>query len=224
MSDPTHHPMCVMLTCKDAKKSIAFYRGVLGFELEKSWPDDDNPMWANLLLDGQSVMVGQAQEPDAAMCAHGSPEQVAYWKERWSFWSKNDAGSGMLVYLMVPDVDGYYKTVKSKGAEPRTPPISQFYGIRDFVVADPSGYQLVFYSAIKMENCQSCGMPLADAKPGQMYCGHCTDEKGNLHPYEAILEGTIQGYFMGMQKMSREDAEPAAREHLAKMPAWQGRG
>jgi len=143
-------------------------------------------------------MVGQAQEPDEAMCAHGSPGQVAYWKDRWSLWKKNDAGSGMLVYVRVPNVDNYYETVKSKGAETHTPPISQFYGIRDFVVADP--------------------------EPGQLYCGHCVDESGKLRPYESILEGSIQGYFMGMKKMSREDAEPAAREHLAKMPAWQGRG
>jgi hypothetical protein len=41
-----------------------------------------------------------------------------------------------------------------------------------------------------------------------------------LRPYEAILEGTIQGYFMGMQRMERAEAEVAAKEHLAKMPAW----
>ena len=75
-----------------------------------------------------------------------------------------------------------------------------------------------------MESCQSCGMPLSDAEPGQMYCQYCTDEQGQLRTYETVLEGTIQGYFMGMQKMSREEAELAAREHLAKMPAWQGRG
>jgi hypothetical protein len=38
-----------------------------------------------------------------------------------------------------------------------------------------------------------------------------------------VLEGTITGYFMGMQKMERSEAEKAAREHLATMPAWHGR-
>ncbi|MFT7486989.1 MAG: hypothetical protein ACI9F9_002847, partial [Candidatus Paceibacteria bacterium] len=77
-----------------------------------------------------------------------------------------------------------------------------------------------FYSPIQMTSCQSCGVPLADAIEGQMYCEHCTDDRGQLHPFEAILEGTITGYFMGMQKMERAAAEVAAKEHLLKMPAW----
>jgi hypothetical protein len=56
-----------------------------------------------------------------------------------------------------------------------------------------------------------------------MYCQYCTDEKGALKPYEAVFEGTTQGYFMAMQKMPRPQAEKAAREHLAKMPAWKSR-
>ena len=88
---------------------------------------------------------------------------------------------------------------------------------------DPDGYRLVFYTPVAMESCQSCGMPLADAEPGQMYCDYCTDEKGTLRPYEQVFEGTVTGYFMGMQKMGRKDAEKAAKEHLGKMPAWVGR-
>jgi len=49
------------------------------------------------------------------------------------------------------------------------------------------------------------------------------DAKGQLKPYEQVFEGTVTGYFMGMQKMARKEAEKAAREHLAKMPAWANR-
>jgi hypothetical protein len=56
-----------------------------------------------------------------------------------------------------------------------------------------------------------------------MYCQYCSDEKGKLRPYEQVFEGTVTGYFMGMQKMPGPAAEKAAKEHLAKMPAWQGR-
>ena len=45
-------------------------------------------------------------------------------------------------------------------------------------------------------------------------------DAGKLKPYTAVLEGTIQGDFMGMQTMERAAAEVAANEHLAKMPAW----
>lgn len=71
---------------------------------------------------------------------------------------------------------------------------------------------LAFYrDTMSMPSCPSCGMPMKDAKPGK------------LRPFQQILEGTTTGYFMAMQKMPREKAEMAAREHLAKMPAWHGR-
>ena len=89
--------------------------------------------------------------------------------------------------------------------------------------ADPDGYRLLFYTPIQMSSCQSCGMPLKDAKPGSMYCQYCTDDKGNLKPYEKVFEGTTTGYFMAMQKLPRKDAEAAAKKHLATMPAWKGR-
>jgi hypothetical protein len=76
---------------------------------------------------------------------------------------------------------------------------------------------------VSLELCQSCGLPLGDARPGQIYCRHCTDERGQLRPFDDVLEGTTVGYFMGMRQMERPAAEQAAREHLAKMPAWSGR-
>ena len=47
MSTPKgHYPLAIALTSKDMSKSVAFYRNVLGFELETIWPDADQPMWA----------------------------------------------------------------------------------------------------------------------------------------------------------------------------------
>ena len=216
------YPLMLMLTCKDVGRSVAFYRDVLGFELEQAWPDKDNPMWANMVLDRQSIMLGGDSDPDSPECGSGAfpDDHVAWWKERHAAWGRNVAGVGAFFYVCVDDVDAYHARISAHGAMPATRPHSEFYGIRDFVVADPDGYQLMFYTPIKMSQCQSCGMPLTDAEPGQMYCGHCADERGNLHPYEAILEGTIQGYFMGIMKLERAEAEQAAVEHLAKMPAW----
>jgi catechol 2,3-dioxygenase-like lactoylglutathione lyase family enzyme len=63
MGNTTMYPMSVILTVRDAAKSVAWYRDVLGFKLEQSWPDETKPMWANLVLDGQSVMLGQMMDP-----------------------------------------------------------------------------------------------------------------------------------------------------------------
>jgi uncharacterized glyoxalase superfamily protein PhnB len=218
-------PLCVMITVKDMTRTIAFYRDVCGFELEAKWPDTDNPMWANLMLGGQSVMIGTSMDPEKGDCGTHEMDATtkAYWKSSYTDYQKNKAGVGVFIYLQVPDVDAHHDRVVTKGAKNAGKPTTQFYGIRDYWIEDPDGYRLLFYTPIKMSSCQSCGMPLTNAVPGQMYCQYCTDEKGALKPYETVLEGTTQGYFMAMQKMPRPQAEKAAREHLAKMPAWMHR-
>jgi len=45
-------------------------------------------------------------------------------------------------------VDKYFLWVKGQGIEPRTEPKTWPWGKREFVVKDPDGYKLVFYSLI----------------------------------------------------------------------------
>jgi uncharacterized glyoxalase superfamily protein PhnB len=213
-------PLMVMLTVKDMMKTIAFYKDTLGFKVPERWPDTDPPMWANLVLGDQSIMIGPSMSPDSPGCGDMDAATKDYWKTSYEDFKKNKAGVGIIVYLKVDNVDAYYDRVVTQGLDTKSKPKSQFYGIRDFWVEDPDGYRLMFYQPIQMSSCQSCGMPLKDAAPGTMYCSYCTDEKGKLRPYEQVLEGTTSGYFMAMQKMPRPQAEKAAREHLAKMPAW----
>ncbi len=219
--DCDQHPMSVGFTASNLKASLAFYRDKLGFKLKECWPDENAPMWANVLLDGQSVMFGQAMPAaDMEKMCGADPAAAKFWSARSAEFAKNVHGAGVNLYLMVPDVDAFAAQVKRAGVALALEPKSQFYGLRDFVVVDPDGYTLTFYTPVKMENCQSCGMPLADATPGQMYCAYCTDETGHLRPYEQVFEGTVSGFFMAHMKMPRPAAEQAAREHLAKMPAW----
>lgn len=167
------------------------------------------------------VMIGAAMEPDPAWCEDEGALKLQ--KEMLDTFNNNAAGAGASFYFVVDKVDQYYEGVKERGGVPRTEPKSQFYGLRDFMILDPDGYRLLPYSYIQMTECQSCGMPMTDAQPGDMYCQHCTDDKGNLRSYEEVFEGTVQGYFMGMQGMERGDAEAAAKEHLSQMQAWKCR-
>ncbi|MEM7305911.1 MAG: hypothetical protein AAF682_04540 [Planctomycetota bacterium] len=48
--------------------------------------------------------------------------------------------------------------------------------------------------------------------------------QGRAEPYEEVFKGTVTGFFMGMQKMERSPPEAAAKEHLARMPAWMMHG
>lgn len=213
--------MSVLITSRDMQATLRFYVEQCGFEMKESWPSDEAPQWANLVLGGQSVMVGEPAKPEMVerMCAD-DPVAKARWTGVIADWNANKPGVGLQVYVQVPDIDAFAARLRERGASVPGEPKSQFYGIRELPVTDPDGYQLMFFTPITMSSCQSCGMPLQDAQPGDMHCDHCTDESGHLRPYEHILEGTVTGYFMGMQKMERGPAEAAAREHLSKMPAW----
>jgi uncharacterized glyoxalase superfamily protein PhnB len=213
--------MSVMLTSNKVSASVKYYTETLGFELKESWPNKDDPQWANLVYEGQSIMVGMAVDPTkVAAAAHGDAAAEAFWTRAAQDFKDNKPGVGIQVYVEVADIDSYAAEIKTRGADFDGEPKTQFYGIRDLGLDDPDGYRIVFFSPVAMESCQSCGMPLADAKPGQMYCAYCTTDEGTLQPYERIFEGTVTGYFMGMQKMERAAAEAAAKEHLSKMPAW----
>jgi len=225
MSTPCKFPNSVGLTVSNMKASLAFYREKLGFKLNEFWPDENSPFWASLDLDGQVVMFGQAMPASEMekMCG-SNPDAGKFWAKAADTFAKHPHGTGVNLYFLVPDVDEYCATLKKRGLVPALKPTTQFYGLRDIVLTDPDGYTLTFYTPVKMESCQSCGMPLTDAQPGQMYCHYCVDEKGLLKPFDVVLAGTVHGYFMEHLKMAKPQAEVAAREHLAKMPAWKSRG
>lgn len=227
MSNPNQecpqYPNSIMLTARDVKASVAFYRDVLGFNLQEAWPDKENPMWANLILDKQSIMVGGMPEPESAHEMGCGAEDIDYMRKCKSQFESNAPGVGVAFYIMVPDVDKHYADVKKRGGKPHNEPKTQFYGLRDYRIQDPTGYTLQMYSPVTLSSCQSCAMPLQDAQPGQMYCQYCVNPDGSLKSYEVVFEGTVSGYFMGMQKMKRADAEKAATAHLENQPAWAGR-
>ncbi len=224
MAQKEHDPLTLILTVRDAKKSIAFYRETLGFELEAAWPDENNPMWANLMMGRQGIMISALMnDADIGKMCAGDEGAAKYMRTLNEEYKKNQPGVGVLIYVAVPDVDQYHAGLVKKGLQGLSNPQTQFYGIREFALQDPDGFRFLFYTTVKMASCQSCGMPLKDAKPGELHCGYCTDASGKLKPFEQVLEGTTTGYFMGMQKMPRAEAEKAAREHLKKMPAWHGR-
>jgi len=59
---------------------------------------------------------------------------------------KTPKGLGVYMYVEVENVDKYFLWVKERGITPRTEPRTWPWGKREFVVKDPDGYKLVFYS------------------------------------------------------------------------------
>lgn len=64
--------------------------------------------------------------------------------------------------------------------------------------------------------CESCGMPIDDGT----YCEYCSDENGNLQPFEERFERMVQWTMGRGQSHSREQAEADTLAYMATMPAW----
>lgn len=62
---------------------------------------------------------------------------------------KNPKGLGIYFYVEVENVDKYFSEIKENGIVPRTEPKTWLWGKREFVVKDPDGYKLVFFSPVK---------------------------------------------------------------------------
>ena len=55
-------------------------------------------------------------------------------------------GNGMFIYVKVDNVDEYYQSLTKKKIKPSSEPKDWPWGNREFVVKDPDGYRLVFFT------------------------------------------------------------------------------
>lgn len=113
----------------DLEKTTEFYEA-LGFEFRKNVPDVSataylNWFWIEFLLVGK-VVTEQFKEDVSA-----SPK-----------------GAGQYIHINVEDVDEFYDGVVQKGLTPACEPQDFSWGHREFVLIDPDGYKLVFFSKI----------------------------------------------------------------------------
>ena len=198
------------LAVRNMKETIEFYKNSLGFGVGMTFPDADNPEYADLSKDGMVLMFIPAEN-----IGIGRGEKL---------------GIGVNLYMQIDgDIDEYYDEVKKKGVKIAVEIKDEPFGIRDFTVEDVDGYQLTFNQVAKTaKNCMSCGMPMTKPEdfgggnPNNIYCVHCSNPDGSLKSYEEALEG-MTSFMMTSQNMDREAAEKAAREYMSKMPAWSDR-
>ncbi len=55
-------------------------------------------------------------------------------------------GAGSFLHLSVNNVDEFYELIVEKGLEPSSTPNNFAWGRREFVIRDPDGYKIVFFS------------------------------------------------------------------------------
>jgi len=114
---------------KDLEASVEFYEA-LGFELKKRVPDVAatvylNDFWVEFLLEDK--VVTEAFKEDVTV----SPK-----------------GAGQYMHINVENVDEFYKDALTKSLKPVSEPQDFPWGHREFVLVDPDGYKLVFFSKL----------------------------------------------------------------------------
>lgn len=76
-----------------------------------------------------------------------------------------------------------------------------------------------------MKTCIACGMPMKEKEDFAMgdeskdYCKFCARPDGTMQNYEEKLEGMTE-FIVKTQGLDRNAAGDAAREMMAKLPAW----
>jgi catechol 2,3-dioxygenase-like lactoylglutathione lyase family enzyme len=118
------------IRCRKMKTSIAFYTGVLDFELAEDDVDEGDPSFSFLTRDGDPL---------------------------WLSSHSGDGEFGQVVAVLVDDVDALFHKFRARGlvtpGNPDAPqhvhegPIDQTWGTREFYVEDPDGNTLRFTQA-----------------------------------------------------------------------------
>jgi catechol 2,3-dioxygenase-like lactoylglutathione lyase family enzyme len=108
----------VFLEVNSVEESLAFYNGVLGFEIDKHTPESEPPM---ATLQAGALKITLAQHLETML----------------------KRGRGVNFFLGVDDVDEYYHELTIKGAEVR-PPVDEGWGGRFITLQDPDRYRFFF--------------------------------------------------------------------------------
>ena len=118
-----------LLQVFDMPTSIAFYSGVLGFEVVSTSQPGPQFDWALLKLNNVELMLNTAYESHARPPAP-DPTRLA--------------GHGdTCIYFGCPGVDAVYTFLRAKGLDIKVP-VVQPYGMKQLYVRDPDGYMLCF--------------------------------------------------------------------------------
>jgi catechol 2,3-dioxygenase-like lactoylglutathione lyase family enzyme len=115
------------LLVRDIAKSTAFYRDVLGFEIKQTVPDSAPFVFVWLERDGVPVFLN-----DPKAVAHDFPDAPAL-----------PPGGTATMFFVITGVDAYHAEVAPK-TKVIMPLKTQFYGMREFAVADPDGHIITF--------------------------------------------------------------------------------
>ncbi|HWE83851.1 MAG TPA: VOC family protein [Terracidiphilus sp.] len=115
------------------KKSIHFYRDLLGFTLtgtsQSTSDDPDDVGWAMLESGPACVMLNSACDPDNVAAASDS--------------AASPGQQDICLYFGCPDVDAAYQHLVGQGLNPDPPQVA-WYGMKQLYLTDPDGFGICF--------------------------------------------------------------------------------
>jgi uncharacterized glyoxalase superfamily protein PhnB len=116
------------LLVSDMAASLAFYRDVLGFQIETTVPDAAPFVFVWLKRGGVAIFLNDAK-----------PVVAQFPSLR--------AGGTSTLFVIVDDVDALHAQLSGK-AQIVMPLTDQFYGMRECAILDPDGYLITFAQRI----------------------------------------------------------------------------
>ncbi|HVG07541.1 MAG TPA: VOC family protein [Thermoanaerobaculia bacterium] len=114
--------MMLAITATDLQASLAWYRDVLGFTVAEEYKNGDALMGVRMSAGDVQVMLGQ--------------DDFAKGRER-------QKGAGVRIFCTTSqDVDQLAAAIKQRGGQLTHEPTDQPWGLRDFAVVDPDGFNI----------------------------------------------------------------------------------
>lgn len=123
---PAVGPMVPLLMVCDMHRAVAFYRNVLGFEVEAQWEPDGHLYWAQLKCGDTRLMLNAEYEDEERRPEHDQPH-----------------GKDVTFFFYPKDVTALREVIISRGGKPEKLQATH-YRHREFHLKDADGYTLSF--------------------------------------------------------------------------------
>lgn len=121
--------MTPLIQVFNMRRSLAFYRDILGFEIVSDSGGGDDSSWVWLRLNGCDLMLNDQYEPGS------EPDTPPVERTKWH--------ADVCLYFGCRDIDAAYAYLRSKGLQLEPPKVAP-YGMKQLNLKDPDGYEICF--------------------------------------------------------------------------------
>ena len=122
---------------KNVARSAEWYSRMLGLRVETAMPDKKKPSFVRMTTGdprGVAIMLGDGSDP---MSGKKAPKATAD-----AIASRKAPRVVSLYFRVDKAIDALYRSARRKGANVLSPPTDMPYGLREFHLRDPDGYDV----------------------------------------------------------------------------------